>query len=163
MLPVTEDEEIGGLDDDADDGLSHLLRTGQIPSSLLKEILEEAGHYMALYNTSPSTFLNRSAKTKYYVKKVKIIILSQQLMNQKRTEQHPLKKKMTTGIMSLTRPRFGKRSMVGVSKVGRRFSKRSLHGPSYVLRFLLTQDPKLKRVLKNEGLKDVVINDEEMR
>ena len=59
MLPVTEDEEIGGLDDDADDGLSHLLRTGQIPSSLLKEILEEAGHYMALYNTSPSNFLSR--------------------------------------------------------------------------------------------------------
>ena len=91
------------------------------------------------------------------------MLLSQQLMNQKRTEQHPLKKKMTTGIISLTRPRFGKRSMVGVSKVWRRFGKRSLHGPSYVLRFLLTQDPKLKRALKNEGLKDVVINDEEIR
>ena len=84
-------------------------------------------------------------------------------MNQKRTEQHSLKKEMTKGIISMTRPRFGKRSMVGVSKVWRRFGKRSLHGPSYVLRFLLTQDPKLNRALKNEGLKDDGINNEEMR
>ena len=69
MLPVTDDEEIGGVDDDTDDSLSHLLKTGQI----LKEILEEAGHYMALYNTMPSNFLNRSVKTKYYDRKLKII------------------------------------------------------------------------------------------
>ena len=75
MLPVTDDEEIGGVDDDADDGFTHLLKTGQIPSNLLKEILQEAGHYMALYNTNPSSFLNRSAETKYYYKKLKIIIL----------------------------------------------------------------------------------------
>ena len=137
MLPVTDDEEIGGVDDDADDSLSHLLETGQIPSNLLKEILEESGHYMALYNTNPSSFLNRSAKTND--KKLKIMILSQQHMNQKRTEQHPLKKKMTTGIISLTRPRFGKRSMVGVPKVWRRFGKRGLHGPSYVTYMLQGQ------------------------
>ena len=74
-----------------------------------------------------------------------------------------MKNKMTTGIINLKRQRFGKRSAVGAFKVWRRFGKRSLHGPSYVLRFLLMQDPKLKRALKSEGLMDDVGNDEEMR
>jgi len=145
MLPLSDEDEGAGGDDDGDDNLTQLEKTGQIPKGLLKDILDEAGHYMALYNTNPSNFLN-----------------SQQLMAEKRAEQHPLKKKMTTGIISLTRPRFGKRSTTRSQKTWKNYRKRSLHGPSYVLQFLLTQDPKLKRALKSEGVKDELV-DEEMR
>ena len=50
MFPVADDEEVVGGDDDVDDNLSHLVKTGQIPSSLLKDILEEAGPCITLYN-----------------------------------------------------------------------------------------------------------------
>ena len=63
---------------------------------------------------------------------------------------------MTTGIISLTRPRFGKRS---ASPSWQKIGKRSLHGPSYVLRFLLTQDPKLKRALISDVSKDNRVED----
>ena len=50
MFPVADDEEVVGGDDDVDDNLSHLVKTDQIPSSLLKDILEEAGLYNNLSN-----------------------------------------------------------------------------------------------------------------
>merc|ERR1711892_964647 len=95
----------------------------------------ETGHYMSLYNFNPSSFL----------KNVKFV-------PRKRSQE--VRKKMTNGIVGLTRPRFGKRSthvetempadlinpvarsITGKWGTGPRFRKRSLHGPSHFLKFL---------------------------
>jgi len=135
MLPMGGEEEVDNPDDDGADNLAQLAKTGQIPEALLKDIMAEAGHYMTLYNYNPSSFLK-----------------NQQLLPKKRSAEHPLRKKMTSGILALTRPRFGKRSRTSdfVSLTRPRFGKRSLHGPSYILKFLMAQDGKEKRVLENE-------------
>ena len=72
-------------------------------------------------------------------------------MPKKRSDEHSLRKKMTSGILALTRPRFGKRSKSDFTSLTRpRFGKRSLHGPSYVLKFLMSQDGRDKTVPDNE-------------
>ena len=115
-------------------------------------------------------------------------MFSQKLVPQKRSQEQRLRKKMTNGIVGLTRPRFGKRSpspspadigryisaylanngLFGAYKRSKnkssakdfsnltrpRFGKRSLHGPSHVLKFLLAQDGKSKRVPENEEESD---------
>ena len=116
-------------------------------------------------------------------------MFSQKLVPQKRSQEQRLRKKMTNGIVGLTRPRFGKRSSSPIpADIGRyistylannpgmfevpkrskskasakdfsnltrpRFGKRSLHGPTHVLKFLLAQDGKSKRVPENEEQSD---------
>ena len=116
-------------------------------------------------------------------------MFSQKLVPLKRSKEQRLRKKMTNGIVWLTRPRFGKRSTrpiptdveryisaylannVGMLEVPKRsknkssakdfsnltrprYGKRSLHGPSHVLKFLLAQDGKSKIVPENEEQSD---------
>ena len=116
---------------------------------------------------------------------------------QKRSQEQRLRKKMTNGIVGLTRPRFGKRSpspipadiaryisaylannpgMFEVPKRSKskssakdfsnltrpRFGKRSLHGPSHVLKFLLAQDGKSKRVPEHEEQSDNKTEEDEI-
>lgn len=150
MLQVDGDDDPG----DPDDGDADLHQVA-IPPVLLQDIMAEARNYMTLYNRNPSKFL-----------------LSQKLVKQKRSHEKGLRKKMASGIVGLTRPRFGKRSDVRhillqrqgdhQAKLGNslalfpltyiarnigmyrnnqktsspRFGKRSLHGPSHVLKFL---------------------------
>ena len=103
-----------------------------------------------------------------------------------------------SGIVGLTRPRFGKRSPNPIpadiaqyisaylannannvfvvpkrsknkssakdfSNLTRpRFGKRSLHGPTHVLKFLLAQDGKSKRVPENEEQRDNKTEEDEI-
>merc|ERR1712110_587994 len=84
------------FNDDAEDDMMQTIRTGQIPDQLLQDILEEAGQFMYLFKHNPSTFLtNEMTKRKGPFKK----------------------KKRPEGIVSLTRPRFGKRSSEVVSNL----------------------------------------------
>ena len=57
MLPMDDDGELDN--NEGDDNLSQLAKTGQIPDALLKDIMAEAGHYMTLYNYNPSSFLKK--------------------------------------------------------------------------------------------------------
>ena len=59
MLPIGVEEVDNNSEDDGDDNLAHLAKTGQIPDALLKDIMAEAGHYMKLYNYNPSSFLKK--------------------------------------------------------------------------------------------------------
>ena len=45
--------------DDRDNNIDQLAKTGQIPDDLMKDILAEAGRYMTLYNFNPSSFLQK--------------------------------------------------------------------------------------------------------
>ena len=136
-------------------------------------------------------------------------MFSQKLVPHKRSQEQRLRKKMTNGIVGLTRPRFGKRSFNGEAEISTeifnplaksisaylarmnypikrsktsakdfssltrpRFGKRSLHGPSHVLKFIqneqglspnmvlvsdsqfLDQDGKIKRSPENEAASD---------
>merc|ERR1712110_582324 len=93
MLPMKEADVFNG---DAEDDMMRTIRTGQIPDQLLQDILEEAGQFMYLFKHNPSTFLtNEMTKRKGPFKK----------------------KKRPEGIVSLTRPRFGKRSSEVVSNL----------------------------------------------
>ena len=59
MLPIGGEEVDNNSEDDGDDNLAQLAKTGQIPDALLKDIMAEAGHYMTLYNYNPSSFLKK--------------------------------------------------------------------------------------------------------
>ena len=72
MFPVADYEEVGGGDDYVDDNLSHLVKTDQIPSSLLKDILLTF-HFTT---TTLQTF-STGKLTKCLMKKQKLMILSQ--------------------------------------------------------------------------------------
>jgi len=88
MLPVKDTEE----------DMAHTIRTGRIPDQLLRDILEEAGQFMYLFKHNPSSFLT-----------------SENLMTKRKGPFK--KKKRPEGIVSLTRPRFGKRSSEVVGSV----------------------------------------------
>ena len=111
MLPMKEADVFNG---EAEDDMMRTIRTGQIPDQLLQDILEEAGQFMDLFNHNPSSFLRRLAK-------FEIINIIDKSINPKpsnfseklMTKRKGLikKKKRPEGIVSLTRPRFGKRFM----------------------------------------------------
>jgi len=81
MLPLENTEEM----------ILDIARSGDIPQDLLRDILIEASKYKTLHNQNPSEFLE-----------------SANLFLQ--DKRGPMRKKMTSGIVGLTRPRFGKRS-----------------------------------------------------
>ena len=56
MLPMEEDVE---SNDDEENNIDQLAKTGQIPDDLMKDIMAEAGRYMTLYNFNPSSFLQK--------------------------------------------------------------------------------------------------------
>jgi len=93
MVPMASADDI--INDTNDDEMSNMIKTGQIPENLLNDILAEAGNYMSIYNYNPSKFL----------KNHKLLVPS------KRGGGVKIEKKMTNGIVSLTRPRFGKRAI----------------------------------------------------
>jgi len=93
MIPLAGADDI---DNTETDDMTKMVQTGAIPESLLNDILKQAGTYMSLYNTNPSQLL-----------KGKNLVIP---IN--RSVGGRMEKKMTSGIVSLTRPRFGKRSVV---------------------------------------------------
>ena len=102
------------FNDDAEEDMMHTIRTGQIPDQLLQDILEEAGQFMFLFKHNPSSFLTRSA-TLNKQQKFQQFQYSEKLMTKRRGPFR--KKKRPEGIVSLTRPRFGKRSSEVVTNV----------------------------------------------
>ena len=97
-------------------------------------------------------------------------MFSQKFIPQKRSQEQRLRKKMTNGIVGLTRPRFGKRSSSQIPESAKnfsnlkrpRFGKRIYHGPINVLKFLYSQYGKRKRVPENFEESDNKIEEEEI-
>merc|ERR1712198_136979 len=81
MVPMNTGDNIN---DNGNENLARMIETGQIPDELMNQILQAAESYMEMFNRNPSKFLKRSSPQ--------------------------MEKKMASGIVSLTRPRFGKRS-----------------------------------------------------
>jgi len=130
MIPLAGADDI---DNTETDDMTKMVQTGAIPESLLNDILKQAGTFMSLYNTNPSQFL-----------KGKNLVIP---IN--RSVGGRMEKKMTSGIVSLTRPRFGKsrsqESKLFSSLMRPRYGKRSLHGPSAVLRLIHAQEMRNKQ------------------
>ena len=111
MIPLAAADDI---DNTETDDMTKMVQTGAIPESLLNDILKQAGTFMSLYNTNPSQFLKGFGIGKklcymptkiYFLRKNLVIPINRSVGGR-------MEKKMTSGIVSLTRPRFGKRSVV---------------------------------------------------
>jgi len=89
MVPMNAgDDDI--VNDSGNENLARMIETGQIPNELMNHILQAAESYMKIFNKNPSKFLKSQALVK--------------------RSSPQMEKKMASGIVSLTRPRFGKRS-----------------------------------------------------
>ena len=131
MLPMMEAELVN---EDAEDDIMHTIRTGQIPDQLLQDILEEAEQFMDLFKYNPSRFLTRLTQFKAFNVSLKPSYKYSEMLKSKR--KGPFKR--TERIVSLTRPRFGKRSSEVLSSVqhGPDLSQENLNR-AYIYRYLL--------------------------